>query len=141
MKKFLINLPLLLAITLLMFITFPTLADTASNPPPGGGGSATSKEPCPNNKCDTAIGIVDVSSPVVVVTKIFSIALSLGGFAALIIIIFSGYKLLVSRANKEIVQGARETLTSAIVGLLFIVFSLVILSVIAGDIIKIPGFN
>ena len=141
MKRLLTASFLLLTITLVVLFSSPTLADTAGNPPPGGGGSATSKEPCPNNKCDTAIGVVDVSSPVVVVTKIFSIALSLGGFAALIIIIFSGYKLLVSRANKEIVQGARETLTSAIVGLLFIVFSLVILSVIAGDIIKIPGFN
>ena len=98
-------------------------------------------EPCPNNKCNTAIGTIDVSNPMVILTRIFSVVLSIASIGALMLIIYSGYKLLLSRGNKEAIQGAREMLTSAIVGLLFIVFSLVILSVIAGGILKIPGFG
>lgn len=131
-----------LGIFILLFtftLFLPDIIQAASKPLPVDGSS--SNEPCPNNRCDTAIGQIDVSSPVGVVMRIFSTALSVGAMGALILIIYSGYKFLTSRANKEAVQGARETLTSAIVGLIFIVFSLVILSVIAGDIIKIPGFN
>lgn len=127
-------------IVVVLSLLITSSVNAASNPPPSDGNSAKS-EPCPNNRCDTAIGFIDVSSPIAVIMKIFSLALSVGAVGAIILIIYSGYKLLVSRGNKEIIQGARETLTSAIVGLLFIVFSMVILSVVAGDIIKIPGFN
>ena len=48
---------------------------------------------------------------------------------------------MVSRGDKEKLAGARETLTSAIVGLLFIVLSIVILEIIGVDILRIPGFS
>lgn len=92
------------------------------------------------NSIDTAIGPIALN-PIGFITRLFSIVLAFAGVGAVFLIIFSGYRLLLSRGNKEIIQGARETLTAAIVGLLFIVFSLVILSVIAGDILKIPGFS
>lgn len=98
----------------------------------------TSPLDCP--EIDTAIGPIKVDLTGFI-SRLFSIVLSIAGVAALSLIIFSGYKLLISRGNKEAIQGARETLTAAIVGLLFIVFSLVILSVIGGDILKIPGFG
>lgn len=102
------------------------------------GKSVTNPLDC--NRIDTAIGPIELN-PVGFISRIFSIILSLAGAGALFLIIFSGYRLLVSRGNKEIIQGARETLTAAVVGLIFIVLSLVILSVIAGDILKIPGFG
>ena len=89
----------------------------------------------------TAIGDVNVKSPVGFITRLFSIVLSLAGLGAMILIIFSGYRLLISRGDKEKIQGARETITSAIVGLLFIIFALVILSVIGSSVLKIPGFG
>jgi hypothetical protein len=46
-----------------------------------------------------------------------------------------------SQGNPEKVQAAREQLTSAIVGLLFIIFSLAILTIIGVDILKLPGFT
>jgi hypothetical protein len=104
-------------------------------------GTVLADEPCPNNVCDTAIGSFDVTNPMSVMMRIFSIVLSLGAAGATIVIIVAGYKLVTSRGDKEKIQGARETITSAIVGLLFIVFSLVILSIVAGNILKIPGFS
>ncbi len=46
-----------------------------------------------------------------------------------------------SSGNPEKVQAAREQLTSAVVGLLFIIFSITILQVIGVDILHIPGLN
>ena len=72
---------------------------------------------------------------------LFGIILGLAGGIALILIIYSGYRMMVSAGNPEALQGARETLTSAIIGLLFIIFSFVILEVIGVDILKIPSFG
>ncbi len=69
------------------------------------------------------------------------VILGLAGGIALLLIIYSGYKLMTSQGNPEAIQGARETLPSAIVGLLFIIFSMVILQVIGAGILGIPGFK
>jgi hypothetical protein len=75
------------------------------------------------------------------ISFMLGIILSLSGTVALILIIKSGYQLMTSQGNPEQLQAAREQLTAAIVGLLFIIFSLVFLEVIGVDILKIPGFE
>jgi hypothetical protein len=67
--------------------------------------------------------------------------LSLSGGIVVLLIIASGYRLMTSQGDPEKVKGAREQLTAAIVGLLFIIFSLVILQAITVDIFHIPGFS
>ena len=96
-----------------------------------------------NKKCitvDTAVGEISVD-PFEFVKSLMSILLSLAGGIAVLLIIVSGYRLMTSQGNPEAVKAAQEQLTSAIVGLLFIIFSLVILQVIGVDILKIPGFG
>lgn len=88
----------------------------------------------------TAIGPLS-TDPAGFIKSIFSLLLGVAGGIAVILIIVSGYRLMASQGNPEQVQGAREMLTSAIVGLLFIIFSFVILQVIGVDILKIPGFE
>lgn len=88
----------------------------------------------------TAVGDV-ATDPFDFVKKLMSILLSLAGGIAVILIIISGYKFMASQGNPEAVQAAREQLTSAIVGFLFIIFSLVILQVVGVDILRIPGFE
>lgn len=117
-------------------IIFPSGNPTLSPFPP----------PCKtisNGKCqavDTALGQINVD-PAKFIGRIFGILLGISGGIALILIIYSGYKLMLAQGNPEAIQGARETLTSAIVGLLFIIFSVVILKVIGVDILHIPGFK
>lgn len=97
-----------------------------------------------DNKClkvKTGLGVDIDPTPVGFVKSIFGIILSLSGGIALILIIVSGYQMMASQGNPEKLQGAKETLTSAVVGLLFIIFSMVILQVIGVDILKIPGFR
>jgi uncharacterized membrane protein YqhA len=69
------------------------------------------------------------------------ILLSLAGTIAMIIIIFSGYEMMISRGNDEKLKEAKERLTSAIIGLVFIIFSVALLQVITVDILGIPGFG
>lgn len=73
--------------------------------------------------------------------KIFGILLGISGGIAVLLIIRSGYLLTISRGDTEKLQEAREVLTAAIVGLLFIIFCMVILEVVGVDILKIPGFS
>jgi hypothetical protein len=67
--------------------------------------------------------------------------LSVIGGIAVILIILSGYRLMISQGNPENIKNAKEQLTAAIIGLLFIIFSLVILQVIGVNILGLPGFN
>jgi hypothetical protein len=95
---------------------------------------------CSQGVCQTALGNIPTSAQGLL-TTVFSIALSIAGVIALGLIIASGYRLMISQGNPEQVKGAREQLTAAIIGLLFIIFSLVILQIIGVNILKIPGFS
>jgi hypothetical protein len=103
--------------------------------PPTGPCNRDQKQSCP-----TAFG--DISTdPTGFIKSLFGIILSLAGGIAIILIMISGYRLMASQGNPEKVQAAREQLTSAIVGLLFIIFSVTILQIIGVDILHIPGFT
>jgi len=81
------------------------------------------------------------TDPQSLVQTLFGLILSISGGIALLLIIISGYRVLASQGNPEALKGAREQLTAAIVGLLFIIFALVILQIIGYDILHIPGFG
>jgi hypothetical protein len=65
----------------------------------------------------------------------------LAGLIALACIIYSTFVLQTSGGNPERIKKAREYLTSCIVGLLLIIFSVFILNVIGVNILQIPGFQ
>ncbi len=99
---------------------------------------------CPS--VDTALGVINVGAGGEVgnegiVTSIMGVLLSISGGLALLLIIYAGYKLLTSGGNPDTVKGARDLLTAAIVGLLFIILALVVLQVIGVDILHIPGWT
>jgi len=113
--------------------------DEADLPPP--------PPPCatlgPLGEClavDTAVGQIN-TSPEGFIKSIFSLILGLSGGLALLLIIYSGFQLVTSRGIPEKLEGAREQLVSAIIGLVFIILSLAILQIIGVDILKIPGFT
>lgn len=89
---------------------------------------------------NTAIGPIS-TDPAGFVKSIFGVVLGLSGGIALILIIISGYKFMVSGGNPEATKAATEGLTSAIIGLLFIIFSFVVLQIIGVDILRIPDFK
>ncbi|MBU3979206.1 pilin, partial [Patescibacteria group bacterium] len=73
------------------------------------------------------------------IVKIFIIILSFAGGIALLLIILSGYKIIMSKGKPEAIQQGKEQLISAIIGLVFIIFSFVIFQLVFVDILKIPG--
>ena len=59
----------------------------------------------------------------------------------MLVIIAAGYRYMTSQGNAEAIKAAQEQITSAVVGLLFLVFSLVILQVIGVDLLQLPGLG
>lgn len=94
-----------------------------------------------NPVCNTAIGNINVNSIQDFIRQLFAYILAIAGIAAVGLFIYSGYQIMTSGGDKQKVQGARETITSAIAGLLFIIFSIAILEFIGVDILKFPGIG
>lgn len=88
----------------------------------------------------TAIGCVP-EEPSELIKKFFPFLLGLGGVVAFSLIVFSGIQILTSGGNPEKIQGAKETITSAITGLLFIILSLFLLRLIGVDFLGLPGLE
>jgi hypothetical protein len=65
----------------------------------------------------------------------------IAGGIAFLLIIMGGFKIVMSMGNPEKVNEGKELVTSAIVGLLFIIFSIFLLRLIGVDILGIPGFE
>jgi hypothetical protein len=63
-----------------------------------------------------------------------------GGIAFLLILI-GGFQIMTSAGNPEKLHEGRELVTAAIVGLLFIIFSVFLLKIIGVDILGIPSFS
>lgn len=87
----------------------------------------------------TAIGTIGIDIASLVQT-IFTLLLSLSGGVALLLIAFNGYVIMTSQGDAEKLKGAREAITAAIIGLVFMIFSIVILKIIGVDILRIPDF-
>lgn len=132
MKRFL---PVFLLI-LFSFLFSPLIAYAD---PPCAPGAYSKDLGC--TKINTGLGVDLGTDFISSIKDIFGILLSISGGIALLLIIISGYRLIVSGGNPDKVKGAREQLTSAIIGLAFIIFSLVILQLIGVDILRIPGFE
>lgn len=91
--------------------------------------------------CNTAIGRINVSSPQNFVARLFGIILGIAGIATIFLFIYSGYIFITSSGDKQKLQGARETITSAIVGLLFIIFSIALLEFLGVHLLRISTFG
>ena len=100
----------------------------------------TGQLPCPGGTCNTAIGAIQTNFSNAIQT-IFQTLLAISSLIAMVLIIFSAYRLLASQGNPENVQKAREQLTAAIVGLLFTIFAFVILQLIGYNLLRLPGLN
>lgn len=106
----------------------------------------TSKGPlgsgdCKGQELDTAIGCIPVKDTTEFVGFILRWAIGIGGGIAFLLIIFAGFQIMTSAGNPERLQAGRELLTSAIAGLILLVFSVFILRIIGVDILNLPGFG
>jgi hypothetical protein len=107
-------------------------------PPPGdptqgcGGG----------NSVYTAIGCIPVlGSREEFLGWILKWAVGIGGGIAFLLIVYAGFIIMTAAGNPERIKAGQELLTSAISGLIMLIFSIFILRVIGVDILKITGFG
>ncbi|MBU4210646.1 hypothetical protein KKC08_05835 [Patescibacteria group bacterium] len=89
---------------------------------------------------NTALGCIPVQIDGLVAWLLPYLFGIIGGISFLLMV-YSFILLATSGGDPKKVQGAKETLTSAVTGLLLSIFALFILKLIAVDILKIPGLN
>lgn len=95
---------------------------------------------CGLNARATDFGCIP-NNPVGFVEQLYTIGLGLIGMVALLFIIYGGYQILMSRGDPDMLDKGRGYIMYAIIGLGLAVFGFVLLQIIAGDILRIPGFS
>ncbi|MBU1130432.1 hypothetical protein KKE45_03895 [Patescibacteria group bacterium] len=93
-----------------------------------------------NPKVNTALGCIPVQIDGLV-AWLLPYLFGIVGSISFLLMVYSFISMATSGGDPKKVQGAKETLTSAITGLLVSIFALFILRLIAVDILKIPGLN
>lgn len=86
----------------------------------------------------TAVGCIP-ANPQDFVARLLQVAIGIAGGIAFLMIMYGGLTMMLSSGNPEKLNGGKEIITSAIAGLLLIIFSVVILKIIGVDILGIPG--
>jgi len=89
----------------------------------------------------TALGCVEVGTGSSFFSKLLGIGIGIAGGIAFLLILFGGFQILISSGNPEQMNAGKELISSAIAGLLLIIFSVFLLKLIGYDILRIPGFE
>ena len=89
----------------------------------------------------TGIGCVYTDTKAFIEKTVFGMGIGLAGVLALLCIIYSAFMMQSSQGNPEKLKKAQEMITSCIMGLMLIIFSVFILRLIGVDILNIPGFT
>ncbi len=89
---------------------------------------------------NTAIGCVP-TKPLEFIQTGFKFILAISGGLAFLMMLLGAFRMLTSAGNPETLQGGRDRFQSAIIGLLFVIFAVLLLQIIGFDILKLPGFG
>lgn len=89
----------------------------------------------------TSLGCVQGTISEFIGKTIFGWGIGLAGGFSLLCIIFAAFTMQSSQGNPEKLKKAQEMITSCIMGLMLIIFSIFILRLIGVNILRIPGFN
>jgi len=109
----------------------------ATNPP---GATSNIHGNCGETKIDTAIGCIPVlgnDGGAEFTEFVLRWAIGVGGGIAFILILYAGFMLMTSTGNPERIKAGQELLTSAISGLILLIFSVFILNFIGINILGI----
>jgi hypothetical protein len=117
-----------------------TTPNTNDNLPssPGNGDSVT----CLTGQgINTAIGCIPFGDQNQLIGFFLRWGIGIGGGIAFLLILMAGFQIMTSRGDPKRLQAGQEMMTSAIAGLLLLIFSLVILRIIGFDILGIVSFK
>lgn len=94
--------------------------------------------PCDPDKpsIKTAIGCIH-TNPGDLIQDVLKFAIGIGGGLAFLMMLLGAFQMLTSAGNPETLAAGKDRLTSAIIGLLFVIFSVLLLQIIGVDILGI----
>jgi len=87
----------------------------------------------------TAIGCIH-TNPVALVKDLLIFIIAISGGLAFLMMLLGAFQMLTSAGNPDTLNAGKERLTNAVIGLLFIIFSILLLQIIGADILKLPDF-
>ncbi len=99
-------------------------------------------QPCGegNKGMTAAIGCLQ-TEPGLLVKDILRFAIGIVGGLAFLLMLFGVFQMITSAGNPQTLKEGQERFTSAVIGLLLIIFSVLLLQIIGVDILNIPGFK
>jgi hypothetical protein len=95
----------------------------------------------PVSGINSAIGCIPTGDFKALVGWLLRRGFSIGGGIAFLLMIFGAFQILTSSGNPEKINNGKEMITSALAGLLMIIFSLFLLRLIGIQIFQIPGLE
>lgn len=90
---------------------------------------------------NTAIGCIPIDSGASFAEWLLPRLLGVMGGVAFLLMLYGAFLMITSAGDPEKVKAGQETITSALTGLIFAIFSLFILRLIGVDILRIPGLE
>ena len=101
--------------------------------------SSSGGQPCDTDGIATAIGCIH-TAPAALVKDVLKFLIGISGGIALLLMALGAFGMITSAGNPESLQAGKDRFTQAIIGLLFIVFSVLLLKVIGVDILGLGKF-
>ncbi len=89
----------------------------------------------------SGIGCIKTDTKKFIEETVFGLGIGLAGGFSLLCIIYAAFMMQSSQGNPEKLKKAQEMITSCIMGLMLIIFSVFILRLIGVNILRIPGFG
>ena len=93
-----------------------------------------------NPGISTAIGCIH-TDPAELVKDVIKFAIGIGGGLAFLMMLLGTFGMITSAGNPDSLRAGQDRLTSAIIGLLFVIFATLLLQIIGVGILDIPGFK
>lgn len=98
-------------------------------------------EPCDNKTgIKTAIGCIH-TNPAEFAKDVLKFAIGIGGGLAFLMMLLGAFQMLTSQGNPESLKAGQDRLTSAVIGLLFVIFAVLFLQIIGANILGLPDFK
>src|SRR3989344_2800115 len=96
---------------------------------------------CGGATVNTALGCISFADANSFIETILRLGIGIGGGIAFILMLVAGFQIMTSSGNPERLRAGQELLTSAIAGLILLVFSVFILRTIGIDILSIQSLK
>jgi len=118
------------------------ILQTTSTPVPPTGAVNQWCDPGTEKFLNTAIGCIPIlTDENTLMGWILQWAIGIGGGVAFLLIVYAGFMIMTSQGNPDRLQAGKELLTSALAGIILLIFSIFLLKLIGVDILKLPGFG